>query len=68
VRVLTKHALPEIEVDVETTAGADAGTIVEQLQADFDHAFRMRVPVFVVPHGALPRAEGKAKRVLRVEG
>ena len=68
VRVLTAHALAEIEVEVETSPGADVSAVVEQLQNDFEVAFRLRVPVTVVAEGALPRPEAKSKRVLRVEG
>jgi len=67
VRVSTSDALPEIEVEVETVAGSDGGVVVEQLQAEFDRALRLRVPVVVVPPGTMPRSEGKSKRVLRVE-
>ena len=65
VRVLANKTLPEIEVDVETISGADAGTVVSQLEAEFDRAFRMRVPVCTVTHGTLPRAEGKTKRFVK---
>jgi phenylacetate-CoA ligase len=63
VRVLTGNALPEIEVDVETSG--DAGAVVHQLEAAFEQAFRLRVPVVALPAGALPRAETKAKRFVR---
>ena len=66
VRVLTSQALPEIEVDVETVADADAVAIAEQLQNEFDRSFRLRVPVVVVPPGTLPRSETKAKRFVKV--
>jgi hypothetical protein len=65
VRMLTSNALPEIEVDVETIPGGDAASVVAQLQSEFDRAFRLRVPVFVVPSGTLPRAEGKTKHFVK---
>ena len=66
VRILTDRALPEIEVDVETSADADVPAVVEQLQGEFDRSFRLRVPVVVLPPGTLPRAETKAKRFVKV--
>jgi phenylacetate-CoA ligase len=63
VRILTKDALPELEVDVEAT-GADSATVIQQLQNDFDQAFRLRVPVFVVPPGNLPRSESKSRHFI----
>ena len=65
VRVLTRGVLAEIEVDVETAAEAEADGVVQQLEGEFDRAFRLRVPVQVVPPGTLPRAEMKAKRFVR---
>jgi phenylacetate-CoA ligase len=65
VRVQSGSSLPEIEIDVEATAGSDSPTLVQQLQADLDRAFRLRVPVFVVPDGTLPRSEGKTKHFVR---
>ena len=67
VRVLTPQALAEIEVEVETNPGAEASAVVEQLQNDFEVAFRLRVPVKVVAEGTLPRPEAKSKRVWRAE-
>jgi phenylacetate-CoA ligase len=60
VRISTQNALPEMEVDVEVPADAVAAT-VQRLQADFEQAFRMRVPIVAVPSGTLPRAEGKSQ-------
>jgi phenylacetate-CoA ligase len=67
VRVLSPNALAEIEVDVETISDADPNTVVQQLESEFERAFRLRVPVQVVPLNSLPRAETKAKRFVRVE-
>ena len=67
VRVLTNNALPEIEVDLETSTDADAGAVVQQLQNEFERAFRLRVPVMVVPPGTLPRGDTKTKRFVRTD-
>jgi phenylacetate-CoA ligase len=65
VRVSTNDALAEIEVQVETQPGAEESVVVQRLQEEFDGAFRLRVPVKVVPSGTLPRAETKAKRFVK---
>ena len=67
VRLLTARTLPELEVEVETLPGREPATVVAELEAEFDRALRLRVPVSVVPPGTLPRAEGKSKRFIRVE-
>jgi phenylacetate-CoA ligase len=64
VRVLTRDTLPEIEVDVEMS-GDDAAGIVQQLQGDFERAFRLRVPVFAIRSGTLPRSEGKTQHFVK---
>lgn len=66
VRLLTRDALREMEVDVEVTGG-DGGAVVQALQRDFDEAFRLRVPVSVVAPGSLPRAEAKSRRFVTGE-
>jgi phenylacetate-CoA ligase len=65
VRILTNNALPEMEVDAEM-AGDDSSSVIQQLQTEFDRAFRLRVPVFAVPLGSLPRAESKTRRFINV--
>ena len=65
VRLVASRALPEIEVDVETVA-ADPDAVIQRLQTEFESAFRMRIPVVVLPTGTLPRPEGKAQRFIRV--
>jgi phenylacetate-CoA ligase len=65
VRVITREALPEMEVDVEIQDG-DASMVVQQLGVAFDEAFRLRVPVIAVPPGTLPRAESKSRRFVPV--
>ncbi len=64
VRVLTRNALPEIELDVEISKGDVVG-VAQQLQSDFETAFRLRVPVFPVSEGTLPRSEGKSRHFSR---
>jgi len=65
VHVSTSDALAEMEVQVETQPGASESVVVQRLQEEFDRAFRLRVPVTIVPAGTLPRAEAKAKRFVR---
>jgi phenylacetate-CoA ligase len=65
VRISTSGAMPEIEVDVELAAGANAGAIISQLENEFDRAFRLRVPVCIVSPDSLPREELKAQRFVR---
>ncbi len=64
VLVSTSDALAEMEVQVETQLGASEA-VVQELQGEFDRAFRLRVPVKIVPAGTLPRAETKAKRFVK---
>ncbi len=66
VRLVTTLTLPEIEVDVETSPTADPEAVVQQLQTEFERAFRLRIPVGVLPAGTLPRPEGKTRRFIRV--
>ncbi|HEY0548737.1 MAG TPA: AMP-binding protein [Verrucomicrobiae bacterium] len=63
--VSTSDALAEMEVQVETQPGANESVVVERLQEEFERAFRLRVPVKIVPAGTLPRAETKAKRFVK---
>ena len=65
VQILSNNALAEIEVLVETTPGANQSAVVQALENGFDRAFRLRVPVKIMPPGALPRTEMKAKRFVR---
>lgn len=65
VRLLQRDALQEMEVDVEISDG-DSAAIAEQLQRDFDSAFRLRVPVLTVAPGSLPRPEAKSRRFVTV--
>ncbi len=66
VRLVTTRALSEIEVDVELAPQADPGAVVQQLQTEFESAFRMRIPVVILPAGTLPRLEGKTQHFVRV--
>jgi len=61
VRLLTRDALREMEVDIEVANG-DPSAVAQQLQRDFDESFRLRVPVMAVAPGILPRAEAKSRR------
>jgi phenylacetate-CoA ligase len=65
VRIQSSSSLHEIEIDVETGNAANPAAVVQELQAELDRAFRLRVPVNVVPAGFLPRAEAKSRRFVR---
>jgi phenylacetate-CoA ligase len=65
VHVSTRDALSAIEVEVETRPDANELAIAQRLQEEFERAFRLRVPVKVVPAGTLPRAETKSKRFVK---
>jgi phenylacetate-CoA ligase len=64
--VTVQNSLTELRVEVEPAAGcADARAVAAQLEKKFQESFALRVPVSVVPPGALPRFEMKAKRWIR---
>ena len=65
VRILSRGTLPELEVDVEISAG-DSAAVVHELSNEFEHAFRLRVPVSAVSVGTIPRSEGKAQNFVKV--
>jgi phenylacetate-CoA ligase len=65
VRLLTREALREMEVDVEIANGSTEA-VTQQLQRDFEVAFRLRVPVISVPPGTLPRSEAKSRHFVTV--
>jgi phenylacetate-CoA ligase len=66
VRVDHQATLTELSVEVEAQPTvADPNDLAERLQAGFQTAFNLRVPVRVVAAGSLPRFEMKAKRWLR---
>lgn len=65
VRLLTAQALPEVEVDVEIANEANPEAVMHHLQNEFERAFRLRIPVVVLPPGILPRAEAKSRRFVR---
>jgi hypothetical protein len=54
----------EIEVDGDVT-GPPAAGIVADLEAAFEKAFSLRIPVKAVPLRSLPRFELKARRWVR---
>jgi phenylacetate-CoA ligase len=57
-----RHALPELEVEVEPQPGTNPLEVREALSREFQLAFSMRVPVTLLPGGSLPRFEMKARR------
>jgi phenylacetate-CoA ligase len=64
-RLLTTATLPQLEIDVEIAPGASADEVVQQLTAELERAFRLRIPVTVVPSGTLPRSEGKSRNFVK---
>ncbi|MSR42782.1 MAG: phenylacetate--CoA ligase family protein [Pedosphaera sp.] len=62
VRVCRDRALAELSVEIESAPGTDGPALAAQLAERFHHAFALRVPVAIVPAGALPRFEMKARR------
>jgi phenylacetate-CoA ligase len=67
----TGEALSEVRVEVEpgpsvaasvATEAADVEELARRVEGAFRQAFQLRIPVKVVPRGALPRFELKAKR------
>jgi len=63
VRVDRHTTLSELSVQVEPLAAvADAHALAARLEAAFQTAFNLRVPVGIVAPGTLPRFEMKAKR------
>jgi phenylacetate-CoA ligase len=65
VRVDRQTTLSELSVQVEPAAVVtDTQALAARLEAAFETAFNLRVPVGVVAPGTLPRFEMKAKRWL----
>ena len=59
-------ALAEMTVQVEPVAGAGGpDTLGHRLETALETALTLRVPVTLVPAGALPRFELKARRWVR---
>ena len=61
VRIRRDNALSELELEVEA-APEESEAVTQQLTAEFDRAFRLRVSLKTVPLGTLPRSEGKSQR------
>ena len=66
VEIRTVRALPELRVQVEPLETADGTALARELEAAFNNAFSLRIPVEEVERGALPRFEMKARRFVRV--
>lgn len=63
VNVNRARSLPEIRVEIELTPDcAEADTLAARLEAAFQTALNLRVPVTITTPGTLPRFEMKAKR------
>jgi phenylacetate-CoA ligase len=65
VNISNEGALTELAVTVEFAPLIDAREQARQMEAAFERAFSLRVPVIVSPPGSLPRVEAKAKRWIR---
>lgn len=66
VEVHTERALKELKVQVESEAGVeDSERLTDRVAIALQNALGFRVSVSCVPHGSLPRFEGKAKRWIR---
>jgi len=62
------QALPQVTIQLEPVADcADAAALSQRIETALRTAFKLRVPVALVPSGTLPRFELKAKRWVRQE-
>jgi phenylacetate-CoA ligase len=62
----TRDSMAELKVSVEAVPEAAApDKLVSQVEAAFDKAFALRIPVSLVEAGSLPRFEFKSKRWIR---
>lgn len=61
VDIYRRDRLDEIEIRLELTAGA-ADDVIARVIAEFRNALGLRVHVSPVPHGTLPRFDGKTRR------
>lgn len=67
VEISQQHAMAEVSVLVEPADNcAVSAVLARRLEHDLKAAFTLRIPVHLVPKGALQRAEMKAKRWVRV--
>ena len=62
VNISNEAALTEIAVTVEFAPMLDAREQAQRMEAAFERAFSLRVPVMVAEPGSLPRTETKANR------
>jgi len=66
VTVASASTMPELSVEVEfEAAGASADERAKEIEAGFQRAFSLRVPVAAAAAGSLPRAETKSRRWLK---
>jgi phenylacetate-CoA ligase len=64
VRVSSRGAMAEVDVEIEVCGGAVGGA--GALEKAFERSFSLRIPVREVSAGTLPRFEMKARRWVRV--
>jgi phenylacetate-CoA ligase len=65
----SNRSLPELWLEVEPVPGCqDAVALARRLEQAFQDTLSLRVPVRIVPEGALPRFEMKARRWLKTDG
>jgi len=58
------HHLDTLEVRIESRPGADHADLRERAEVRIKETIGLTVSVAVLAPGALPRSEGKAKRVI----
>ena len=67
VKISQAREMTELAVEIEPSPGTpDTAVLVHKLEAAFNTAFALRVPVQTVPPGSLPRHEMKANRWVKV--
>jgi phenylacetate-CoA ligase len=64
VRVSSRGAMAEVDVEIEVRGGAVG--VAGALEKAFERSFSLRIPVREVSAGTLPRFEMKARRWVRV--
>ncbi len=66
VKISQAREMAELNIEVEPSPETtDAAALVQKLEAAFDAALSLRVPVKTVPPGSLPRFEMKSNRWVR---
>jgi phenylacetate-CoA ligase len=69
VEITSRGVLAELQLEIEAEPGqAQPERLVRELEASFDSALALRIPIKLVPSGSLPRFELKANRWVRIEG